>query len=1028
MFLSFTPHSWRIFQSGYFQLPSVEVFSFSHIFFSFKPANCMKLSLYSIIRGSVLALLLTMSTAVLAQQTLRGSVKDAKSGEALIGASVVITGTTKGTLTDLDGNFELNQVANDAQSLSVTYVGYATQVVPISGRTSFDVLLGAGSAMDEVIVIGYGSVKQREVTGSITSISNENFNKGNINDPTLLIQGKVPGLVVARPGGDPNGTSQIRLRGIATFGQSSSPLYVIDGFIVPSLDLIDPSDIERMDILKDGSACSIYGTQGTNGVILITTKRGTGAPKVTYNVQVANESIAKMPAVTNASEYKALGGLDLGSDTDWASEISQAGLSHTHNLGLSGGSRGTSYRVSANYRDVNGVLLNSGFKNTNVRAIIDQKALRDKLTLTAFAVSTRRNIDFSFTEAWRYAFITNPTLAPKDAANVTNGGYAEISGFEKFNPLGIVEQNSNEAQITGFQYGGRAALDIIKGLTFTNSISRQFFNFSRQEYYSKYAAFRGANAGGLAAQTSNNGRTDQFISTLQYDTKFGNTGLTLLGGYDFTENTGQGFAVQTGRFPTDGFTFNNLGSSSDVLGGLSNVNSGKEKSRVIAFFGRANVNLNDFVNISASLRREGSSKFGTGNKWGLFPGISAALDLNKFVKSDKIDALKLRVGYGKTGNIAGPAYRSLALYETGSPWPFNGGISSSWVPRQNPNPNLAWEIKDEYNVGIDFAAMDYRLTGTIDYYTRVTSNLIYEFGVPIPSNVKSTTLLNLGSLQNNGIEFNLAYDIIKKDDKHKWNSSINLTTFNTKLLKLSDESKGVYFAEIKTGNVGAPGLNESQMFIVREGQPLGMMYGPLWTGVIDTSTYLPDGMLNPKKGSPVLDSAQVIGNGLPKLAMGWNNTFTIGNLDFNFLIRGMFGHNLINQYRQFYENNNSGSIQGFNRVKTKYWNDDLTEAVWSSYYVEKGDFVSLDNITVGYTIPMPAGSAFSNVRIYANGNRLFYMTGYTGVDPDVRFTDVYDSDNGGRIESTGNPFAPGVDRRSNYLRTRSVAVGLSLEF
>ncbi|RMD68227.1 MAG: SusC/RagA family TonB-linked outer membrane protein [Bacteroidetes bacterium] len=996
----------------------------------------MKLGFDYFSRHLVLLLLaLSLGNFALAQRTVRGTVTDAETGEPLIGANVLVEGTSTGTITDLDGTFSL-EVPEGATALEISYTGYQTARVGLGASNVYDVALQPGTALDEVVVVGYGTKKAKEVTSSVASVKAEDFNQGNVNDPTQLLQGKVAGLTISRPGSDPNAGFTMRLRGLSTVSQNQQPLVIIDGVPGASLQSVDPADIATIDVLKDGSAAAIYGTRASAGVILITTKSGErGRVKAEYNGQFATSSMARQVPVMSASEYVQYGGPDADGDpntnTDWYDAISRTGLAHVHNLSLSGGSALTSYRASFNYRSVDGIARFNGFDQINGRLNLNQKALNERLNLSVNLSATTRDAEFGFTEAFRYATVYKPTapITSSDPEFEQYDGYFQEVLFDYFNPVAIIEQNLNEGRFKRLIGGARADLTITEGLT-----AGAFYSIQREsdiygEYYDKNSFFRGKDRNGLARRSTEDRTSQLFETTIHYTTNFGNTEMKLLGGYSYQDFVTEGFGIEGGNFLSDVTTYNNIGSGLDFPNGLGSVWSYKNSHKLIAFFGRASFNIDDTYFLDATLRREGSSRFGANNKWGNFPAVSAGVNITNLTDISGVDNLKLRVGYGVTGSIPGESYLSLLRLAPGSKFFFNGAYVPSYGPASNANPDLKWETKSEFDVGLDFALMDYKLTGSIDYYNRTTRDLLLYFPVPVPPNLFPFTWVNIGELQSKGLELALNAQVVQNDNMN-WESGLTFATFNTTLVSLSNED--LQFGEVRyIANVGAPGLNNIMMVRVKEGEELGQIWGPVYEGVDDSGNWIfqdvdGDGTVEVEGFED--DDNTVIGNGLPDFELGWNNTFTFGNWDLNFFFRGAFGHSLVNMFRVFYETLDPSGIGTWNRVKTKYFNENLTAPnKFSSFHVEDASFVKLDNATLGYNFDLPEGSAFSKVRLYVSGQNLLTITGYSGVDPEVRFVDTGSVDNGGR-SNQADPLAPGIDRRNTYFLARTITFGVNLGF
>ncbi|MBC7883962.1 MAG: SusC/RagA family TonB-linked outer membrane protein, partial [Saprospiraceae bacterium] len=632
-----------------------------------------------------LFLLVGMTASMVAQKMVSGSVTDAANGDALIGANVLVKGTGLGTITDIDGTYSLK--ASEGDVLVFSYAGYTDQEITVGTSTTVNVSLSAGRLLDEVVVVGYGTQKSKEVTGSVVSVKREDFNAGNVNSPAQLLQGRVAGLTVSRPGGDPNGSFGIRLRGLSTIGAQTEPLIIVDGVPGASLSNIDPQDIESFDVLKDGSAAAIYGTRGSSGVILITTKKGKkGTSNVEYNGYVSNESIAKLPAFLTASEFKAAGGIDAGGTSDWYEEISQSELSHSHNLSLSGGAGNTSYRASFNIRDMSGVVLNTGFKQMNGSLSLSQKAMNDKLNVSLNMILTNRDTRFGFPEAFRYASIINPT----SKVFLDGGGYNNPSGFDVFNPVAIANQ-INDAQKAELLANITASYEIVTGLKLTGSYAKQKFNTLFGEYYAKNSVYRqGVSRNGVARRITDVGQNDLYEATLAYTGEAGKLTYTVLGGVSSQDFVFEGQGIEAGGFLLDAFTYNNIGASSEVLKGLANTWSYNNGYALQAQFARLNLNHDDTYFLSASVRREGSDRFGADNKYGIFPAISAGVDITKLTDLNNVDNLKLRVGYGVTGNLPGESFLGYSIFSPGAQFFYNGEFVPSYGPTTNSNPDLKW--------------------------------------------------------------------------------------------------------------------------------------------------------------------------------------------------------------------------------------------------------------------------------------------------------------------------------------------------
>lgn len=983
-------------------------------------------------------LVLASSLANAQSKTVTGTVTSADDGTSLPGVNIIEKGTSNGTVSDSNGKYSI--AVGENSTLVFSFVGYTSQEVPVGGQTSINPTLQLDvQSLSEVVVVGYGTQEKKELTSAVSSVKAEDFNRGTVNDPAQLLQGKVAGLNITRPGGDPNGSFNIRMRGVATFGANSSPLIVIDGVIGASLNTVDPNDIASMDVLKDGSAAAIYGSRGGSGVILITTKSGkAGKPRIEYNASMATENIARTIDFMDADEFRSTpGAIDLGSSTDWLKEVTRNGNAMVHNLSLSGGSDKTTYYAAINYRLANGIGLHSGFNQLNGRINLKQKALNDRATFSVNFTSTAKDANYGFTESFRYAIVANPTMPIYDntttspTAGGNYAGYAERDIFDFFNPLSIAEQNKNDGTDTRslLNFTGEYDFsDFIDGLKFSLSYSQQREHDWRGYYYAKTAKFRGSNRDGLAGIRNDTRFNQLFEALLNYDKSLGSTNLALIGGYSYQEFINNGSSMEAGNFITDFYNYNHLNPNYalDFKNGLASADSYKNSNKLVAFFGRANLNFNNYIFLSASARYEGSTLFGANEKWGLFPAVSAGVTLTNIMEIPAVNNLKIRGSYGRTGNRPNDAYLSIPRIGAGGSFFYNGGYVSAYGPISNPNPNLKWETKDELDFGFDFGMLDNRLTGTFDWYTRTTKDLLNFKNVPVPPNLFPQTWLNIGELKNSGVELTLNYLAIDKSN-FKWTTGINFATFKTEVVSLTSTELpegGLFY----TAGMGAPGQNAFNLVRVKEGQELGELWGPVQVGVNTDGTPAFQDLNGDGTYCDCDDDKTVIGHGLPDFTAGWINTFAIGRFDLNLFIRGAFGHDLVNSYRGFYENRESTTLNNYNIVKSKYYDPTVTKAAVNSSHVESADFVKLDNATLGYNFVLPSGGAVNRLRLYLSGQNLFVITDYTGIDPEVRYVDRIDGDGGGAPATVDDAFAPGIERRSTYFTTRTITFGINLGF
>ncbi|WP_336514992.1 SusC/RagA family TonB-linked outer membrane protein [Pollutibacter soli] len=981
----------------------------------------------TMLRAIVFPCLLIFSflTASAQDKTVTGRVVDSKDNTPVAGASVTAKGTNVGTSTGADGTFTLS-VPSTATTLVISSVGFVTQEIAITTGTMGISLVQGGSNLNEVVVTGYGTQRRREVTSAITKISPEGFNKGNIADVAQLLQGKVAGLSISKAGSNPNGGYTLRLRGLSTIGPNSQPLVVVDGQVGADLNTIDPNDIANIEVLKDGSAAAIYGTRGSAGVIIVTSKKGrAGTSQLNYSGSVSIEDPFRFTPHMTAAEFRALGkGTDYGASTDWNDEITRTAVATTHNIGFTGGNSQTTYSVSFNYRNQEGVAIETGFQQFNGRANITHKALKNRLVLTLDMNGTKRENKNGYADAFKYATIYNPT-APvytnDPLFNITGGGYYEANFVDYSNPVAMLKQNTNKTRNLRYFLQGSAELEIIKGLKWLARYGQQDNN-NINEQYSPRTAFisRGFANGvtgyarrGYSYRNFNESFNRLFESTLSYNKRFGKLGLDAVAGYSWQQFDYQGHNVGAGDFITDASSYN-FGAAVDTRNGLASIGSYKNANRLIAFFGRVNLNWDDFIFLSASLRHEGSTMFGKENQWGDFPAVSAGIDLKRIIDLDFINSLKFRASYGQTGALPPSPYLSMdRLQQTGSYYAGNNNYLFPYAGFVNPNPNLGWERKTELDFGLDFSLFSNRLNGSFDYYNRQTKDLIFNVGVPSPPNLFNNTWQNIGILDNHGIELSLNYDVFRRQD-FTWTTGLVYTTYNVFLKELNESLKGAY---VGSTNLGTPGQEATELNRNYEGEPIGNLWGYKFIEVDPRGKYL----FADANGKPVrADSGavrQFIGNGLPDFEFGWTNSFKYKNWDLSFFFRGAIGHEMINTFRAFYENPNVAT--SYNVINSKYFNPAITDAqIYSSLHVEKGSFAKLDNATIGYNLPIRQGSNFSsyvrNLRLYVTGQNLFMITEYTGVDPEVRYQDG------------SNVLAPGIDRRETWVMSRIFTFGLNI--
>ncbi len=987
----------------------------------------------SLSRYVTVLLILVTSVAWSQSKTVNGKVTSADDGSGIPGVNVLEKGSSNGTVTAADGSYSI--AIESSSTLVFSFVGYTSQEVPVGNQTTMDVKLELDvQSLNEVVVVGYGTQEKKEITSSVTSIKAEDFNKGTVSNPVQLLQGKVAGLNISRAGGDPNGGFNIRLRGVGTIGANVEPLVVIDGVIGGSLSTVDPNDIASIDVLKDGSAAAIYGSRGGSGVILVTTKSGkSGKVQVDYNGSYALENVANSIDVMSAEEYRQVPGhVDLGSSTDWLDVATRQGTAMVHNLALAGGTAQTTYRASINVRNSQGIGYKSGFEQFNGRLNLTQKALNDRATFSLNFSSTTKDIQEGNTAGFNYAILANPTMPVYDnttdspTAGANYGGYAERDIFDFFNPLSIVEQNERDKKESRQLVSLRAEYDfsdVIDGLRaaafYSAQVEEDLFGGSNK----KTSKFGGQGGQGLAGRKIDQKYNDLFETTVNYDKTFGSVDAALLGGYSYQYFYNEGFEMVGGNFLTDAFTYNNMGAALDFNNGLGDVTSYAHSNKLVAFFGRLNLSFNGNFFVSASVRREGSSRFGANEKWGTFPAASAGVTLSNLIEIPAVNSLKIRASYGVTGTQPIDSYISLQRFGRTGSFFYNGAYGPSYGPVSNPNPDLKWESKAEIDFGADFTMFDSKLSGTVDWYQRTTKDMIVPIPVPVPPNLFGQTQLNLGELKNSGFELSLNYAAINKG-AFTWTVGGNMGTYKTEVVSLKTPDGNLSLGEggvLYRASMGSPGQSAVNLVRVKEGSPLGDLWGLVYEGVNADGTYKfrdinGDGVVSTDND----DDKTVIGNGLPKVTVGLNNRFSYKRFDLDIFVNGSFGHDILNSYRAFYENNETTTINNWNIVTTKYYDPSVTKANVNSIHVEKANFVRLNNASLGYNFDVKTGGMIRNFRVYVTGQNLFTITDYTGVDPEVRYQDTDPEPDDG--------LASGIERRSTYFTTRTFTLGVNLGF
>jgi len=987
-----------------------------------------------------MALFLMNVSWAFAQLTVTGNAQST-SGEPLIGVNVVEKGTTNGTVTDLDGNFSLR--TEKGKTLVFSYIGFVAQENVVKGTRMNVTLLEDTETLDEVVVIGYGSMQRKDVTSSITSVKAEDLNVGVVTSPAQMLQGKVPGLTVANTS-DPNGAASISLRGASSLraGEAMEPYYVIDGVPGASLSLIAPDDIESIDVLRDASATAIYGSKAANGVIIVTTKKGNknGHTNVSYSGYVAWDKTMNsldMMTAEQLLDFANSNNIDLSpyydvnnpANTNWQDEVLRTGFSHNHNVSINGGNEKTNYSASINFMDRQGVVRGTSMDRLNARSFVQTKALNNRLELAFSVNASVRNSSTGPTGGQGQSVLDamyyySPLVPVK---NEDGSWYGNTQISQNFNPVRMINEDRYDTKEKLLQGTAQATLHIIDGLDWNLNLSYQ----NQQYIYSNYNSSKTE----LPSVASRNGQADrstlentrkQMETYLNWNHTFADAhkvGVMLGYSWEQTDNN-DGFGLKVYNFYNDDLTYHNLGVANNIS--INDVISNNLSTlRMISFYGRINYSYKSKYLLQATVRRDGSSAFGINNRWGTFPSVSAAWRITEenFMKNqDVFDDLKLRIGYGVSGNSLGfDAFYSRPIYGSTGWFTYvdvNGTSSQYRIlgATRNSNPDLKWETTGMFNIGLDFGFLNNRLTGTIEYYDKRTSDLIFDYAVSTNRYPYGWMTANVGDISNKGVEITINA-IPVKTHNFTWSTTLNLSHNKNVVEKLSNDMYSVEYSDRANPDVG--GYTSTQVQRIMEGSPLGQFYLYEWAGYDENggsifNDYDADGNLIGTTDAPADEDRRPHGSAQPKLTYGWNNDFTWKNWTLTAFFQGVAGNKIFNATRCYY-NNVSLVSNGKNVLaevaEGQNAHDSRAQAP-SDRYLENGSYLRLSTLTLGYNFGK-LGNWINNLRIYATCNNVFTITGYKGVDPEISL---------GGLE-------PGMDwRNTTYPRTRTFMVGVNVNF
>ncbi len=974
---------------------------------------------------------LFQATLSFAQSTVTGKITDAD-GKTVPGATVSVKGTSISSAADETGAFSISLPAGSTV-LTITSVGFQSMDVDVAGRSTIPITLQSDSqSLTDVVVVGYGTVRRKDATGAVASISTKDFSQGVINNPMQQIQGKVSGLSITQAGGDPNGNLVIRLRGQTSLSGGQTPLIVLDGIPLDDpnqISAIPAGDIASYDVLKDVSATAIYGSRGANGVIIINTKRGTsGKPKVEYNGYIALDHLAKDFDLLSADEWRGavkdvpgidpatIAGLDRGANTDWTDAITRTAVTHSHNLAISGGSNGFNYRASVTYMNQEGIVINTGKEQLALRFNASQKALNNKLELQVSAFNNHNVRDYADYAIFAYINTTPPTFPVYNP----DGSYYAYNGFEQQNPVARQELQTNRGTDDLTQLMGRADYELIKGLKIgtLGSISR--FNVQTANFQPVLPGVGNVTSGGQSNSNVNSKKGDLHANFIH---DFGKSNLTATVVYEYNEFNRNNFSA-TGQ----DFLVEELGA--DYLGGgnpaLNKINSYRDQTKLISFLGRVGYNYDSKYYVTASFRRDGSSKFGVNNRWGNFPSVSAAWRIKGEHFMDGVswlNELKLSGGYGVVGNQDAIAPYNTLLTLGGSTRYLNQASTTyqypqSFTPNQNANPDLKWEERHGANVGLTFGLFNNRVTGNINYYNDKTKNLLYNYTVPLISPFfYSTILANVGTLTNKGFEFQLNADVVRGKD-FNWNVGGQISFNKTRITSLSGTYAGfdIKTDDVRLGQAIGRGYAANYITFLKVGYAPYVFSLPEFAGLAATNDptsssnqlyYDANGQTTASIGSArrrYIDPS-------PKFNYGFNSNMSYGNWGLNFFLRGVAGQKVFNNYQNI--TSNYSRLPGNNITHQGLTNGIRGSQTASDYWLENAGFLRLDNATISYNFHHV--KAFDNLRVYLTGNNIFVITDYSGQDPEIQ--------NGDNTQAYIDANVSGV---GFYPRSRTITLGVNV--
>lgn len=932
-----------------------------------------------------------------------GTVTDTK-GEPLIGASVIVEGENKGVTTDIDGNYEID--VPKGSRLMFSYIGFTPEKKKIDKDGRIDIVMSEDSQLlNEVVVIGYGTMDKKELTSAISHVSEKDFLTISSSDPAMLIQGKVPGVSISNTGAaDPNNQASIQIRGVASRSAGLSPLIVIDGVPGGSLANVNPNDIASFDVLKDGAASAIYGTQGSNGVILVTTKKASkdGTTNITYSATLSWDKVNRDLDMMSSTDYREVrlpwgdNGTDLGGDYDWFAGVSRTGFGQKHNISASGGNERANFRISADYKKSHGVDLRSNREEYGGRASVGLSSKGDLFNLNLNLSPRLISSDAADWNVFRNAIAANPTTPLMDKEDPTRY-YNFFGQTSAYNPVEVQKLETNHTDTKMIDMDGTLKLNLLPLLwtgsrecpiTLNTQITVAEHRYSYdQKWFRPSTSTMAINAGydGQASRSYSKTRQDVLEWIGNATGKFGRNNIKLMLGYSYQYFQNSGFNAENSDFPNDGLGADNLGSGEYAKDeGIIGMGSYKNDSKLIAFFGRISYDWDGKYLLTASLRHEGSSKFGKNNKWGNFPAVSIGWRISNesFMEPSHswLNDLKIRADYGESGNQNFGSYMSLATMAGYGYSYINGRYLQGWGASKNPNPDLKWERAKNWNIGLDFAMFNNRFSGSLNYFRRRTEDLLGDYNVSVPPYMWPTAFVNVGTMENSGFEFDLNVIAVQSRD----------FTYSFNVIGSTMKNKFIDFSNTKYIGQDFYNMCETEnpfpyyyLQRIEKGQSIGNFYMWKYYGIDhngDWLVYNKAGEVISANRATEEDKVKV-GNGLPKFTMSTTHTFRYRNFDLALFFRGAFGFDLFNIHDFYYGTRKySGNMLKKAYGKNFKINATGTHAV-TDYFLERGDYFKLDQITLGYTLNLPNVRFMNKLRIYGSVTNIFTITKFSGIDP-----------------------------------------------